>query len=115
MFQQRTQHLGDRDAACEGFNLDARAQRQRHVKGEPGGIEIGLADICTVALTNPGVGLWTGRRTRTDGHTLAVLHGFNLSTSSASAAISRAAMLSGSSSRASCPVATLSANTMRCR
>src|SRR3546814_4176994 len=114
-FQQRAQQFGHGHALREGRYLDARPHRGRDVEGQARGVEVAFLDAVGVALTNPRLGVRVRRWTCADGDALAVAlaHVGHRSSSSVSAAISRAAALSGAVSRASRPAATLSANTMR--
>src|SRR5690606_3726466 len=111
-------------ALTEGGDLDARAQRWRHVEGQACGVEVALIERISVALANPRLSVRIRRWARTDanalGRALAVRwrlcgHVGHRSSSSTSAAISRVAALSGAVSRASRPAATLSAKTILCR
>src|SRR5690606_6973952 len=94
--------------------LDARAQCWRHVQRQPCAVALDLAVIDGGALAYPGFGVRIGQRACTDPDALAA-HGDHLSNSSTRLPTSRAAALSGASSRARRPAATLSAKTMRWR
>lgn len=90
------------------------AQCRRHVQRQPGAVALGLAVVDDGALAYPGFGLRIGQRACTDTDALAS-HYDRLSNSSTRLLTSRAAALSGVSSRAKRPAATLSAKTMRWR
>ena len=120
--QQATQQVGHGHALREGRHLDACPHRGCDVEGQAGGVEVALAQRIGIALANPRLGVWIRGRTCADADALdrafAVrwrlrCHVGHRNSSSTSAVISRAAVLSGAVSRASRPAATLSANTMR--
>src|SRR5690554_4889856 len=122
-FQQATQQLGHCHALREGRYLDARPHGGGHVEGQTGCVQVAFLEIGSIALANPRFGVRVRGRTCADADALArafagwlvvcATHDDHRSSSSTSAVISRAAALSGASSRASRPAATLSAKTMR--
>src|SRR5690606_18878030 len=113
--QQAAQQFGHGHALAKGGDLDARAERGRHVERQACGVEVALVERTGIALANPRLGVRIRGRTCADANALAAraAHVGHRSSSSASAAISRVATLSGAVSRASRPAATLSAKTMR--
>src|SRR5690606_13099319 len=112
--QYFAQHLRHGHAAVEGRQLDPRTQCWRDVQCQAGAIALDLAVIDSSAFAYPGFGLRVAQWACTDTDALAA-HGDHLSNSSTRLLTSRAAALSGASSRARRPAATLSAKTMRCR
>ena len=92
-----------------------RARSGRHVERQASRVKVAFVERIGIALANPRLGVRIRGRTRADADALAAwaAHVGHRSSSSVSAAISRAAALSGAVSRASRPAATLSAKTMR--